>query len=89
MPYTPILDLAQLLNSTLYLIEHTEYPHKGHPALEHVKSALRDALEAIHEVEPLQAEVTGQSIPADSPKANRTAPSEPTPIDSARRNKRP
>ncbi len=55
LPYTPILNIAHILQSTLHLIENTEYPHKGSPALEHVKKALRDALDAIHEVEQLQA----------------------------------
>jgi hypothetical protein len=58
MPYTPILNIRHVLQSTLYLIEHTDYPHKGHAAIEHVKSSLGDALAAIDEVEQLQAEAT-------------------------------
>ncbi len=32
--------MAHMLESTLYLVEHTDDPHKGHAALEHVKRAL-------------------------------------------------
>lgn len=88
MPYTPILNIAHILQSTLYIVEHTDYPHKGSPALEHVKRSLRDALEAIYEVEQLQAEIAGKPI--------TIVPPEPLPIDPAHlpsqdtpRNKRP
>jgi len=67
MPYTPILNIAHVLQSTLYLVEHTEYPHKGHPAIEHVESSLSAAITAIKEVEVLQAEATGQAAPPASP----------------------
>jgi hypothetical protein len=63
MPYSPILNIAHILKSTLYIVEHTDYPHKGHPALDHVKKSLRDAITAIKEVEVLQAETTDKPIP--------------------------
>lgn len=56
VPYTPILNITDILKSTLHLMEHTEYPHKGRPEIEHVKKALRDAIAAIHELEALQAD---------------------------------
>ena len=74
MPYTPILNIAHVLQGTLSLIEHTDYPHKGHPALEHVKSALRNALAAIRELEALQIDATAKHLkafmPSDNPEAN-------------------
>ena len=39
-------------------MEHTEYPHKGHPAIEGVRKCLKNAIAAIHELEPLQAETS-------------------------------
>jgi hypothetical protein len=64
VPYTPILNIAQVLQGTLSLIEHTDYPHKGHPAIEHVKSSLRNALAAIHELDALQADATAKHLKA-------------------------
>jgi len=58
VPYRPILNIAPILKSTLHLIEHTDYPHKGHAAIELVKKALQDAIAAIHELERLQAAVS-------------------------------
>ena len=58
MPYKPILNIAPVLKSTLHLMEHTEYPHKGHPAIEGVRKCLKNAIAAIHELEPLQAETS-------------------------------
>jgi hypothetical protein len=66
VPYTPILDIAPILKSTLDLIERTEYPHKGHPKIEGVRKCLLDAIEAIHELEALQAEYLEQSGRASS-----------------------
>lgn len=60
MPYTPILNIGPILQSTLNLVEHTEYPHKGSPALLHVQKALQDAIAALHELEALQVEATGK-----------------------------
>jgi hypothetical protein len=60
MSYTPIINIVHILESTLYLTEHTDYPHKGHPAIAHVQSALRNAIAAIHELEPLQADAVEQ-----------------------------
>lgn len=60
MPYTPILNIGPILQSTLDLVEHTEYPHKGNPALLHVQKALRDAIAALHELEALQLDATGK-----------------------------
>lgn len=76
MPYTPILNMAHILESTLYLIEHADLPHKGHPALEQVKRSLREALASIKEIEPLQAEAVAKLNPAPAP--------EPIPIDAKR-----
>jgi len=45
-------------------MEHTEYPHKGHPATEGAWKFLKDAIAAIRELEPLQAEVEQPSNPA-------------------------
>lgn len=56
MPYTPILNISDVLKSTLHLMEHTEYPHKGRPEIEHVKESLRNAIVAIRELEVLQAD---------------------------------
>ena len=64
VPYTPILNIAPVLQGTLSLIEHTDYPHKGHPAIEHVKSSLRDALAAIRELDALQADATARHLEA-------------------------
>ena len=73
MPYTPILNIAHVLQGTLSLIEKTDYPHKGHPALEHVKSSLRNALAAIHELDALQADARARHLKAithsDSPES--------------------
>jgi hypothetical protein len=61
VPYSPILNIIPVLESTLHLIERTEYPYKGHPSIETVRRALREAIEAIHELEPLQAATVQQS----------------------------
>lgn len=74
MPYTPILNIATVLKGTLSLIEHTDYPHKGHPAIEHVKSSLREALSAIQEVEALQADATAKHLKAVMPSDNPDRP---------------
>ena len=68
VPYTPILNIEHILQSTLDLMDHTEYPHKNHPAIEHAKQALRDALAAVKEIEDLQALV-------EQPKSPRTVES--------------
>jgi hypothetical protein len=70
MPYTPILNIAQLLQGTLYLIDHTDYPHKGHPAIEHVRTALQNAISAISEIEALQADATERHLKAVMPSDN-------------------
>ena len=62
VPYTPILNITDVLKSTLHLMEHTEYPHKGRPEIEHVKQALRDAIAAIHELEGLQADAVERHL---------------------------
>jgi hypothetical protein len=73
VPYTPILNIVHVLQGTLSLIEKTEYPHKGHPAIEHVKSSLRNALAAIHELDALQEDAIARHLnavmPSDSPKS--------------------
>jgi hypothetical protein len=68
VPYTPILNITDILKSTLHLMEHTEYPHKGRPEIEHVKKSLRDALEAIRELEVLQADAVEHHL-RPSPKS--------------------
>ncbi|HEX5324996.1 MAG TPA: hypothetical protein VFW40_14525 [Capsulimonadaceae bacterium] len=65
MPYTPILNITDVLKSTLHLMEHTEYPHKGRPEIEHVKKALREAIEAIRELEALQADAIERHLRPD------------------------
>jgi hypothetical protein len=70
VPYTPILNIAHVLQGTLSLIEKTDYPHKGHPAIEHVKSSLRNALAAIHELDALQADATAKHLKAVTPSAS-------------------
>jgi len=67
VPYTPILNIAHVLQGTLSLIENTDYPHKGHAAIEHVKSSLRNALAAIHELDALQADATARHLKAVMP----------------------
>lgn len=62
MPYTPILNITDILKSTLHLMEHTEYPHKDRPEIEHVKKTLREAIEAIHELEALQADAVEHQL---------------------------
>jgi len=68
MPYTPILNITDVLRSTLHLMEHTEYPHKGRPEIEHVKITLREAIAAIHELEALQADVIEHGLSQPNPK---------------------
>jgi hypothetical protein len=46
-------------------MEHTEYPHKGRPEIEHVKKALREAIEAIRELEALQADAIERHLRPD------------------------
>jgi len=70
VPYTPILNIAQLLQGTLHLIDHTDYPHKGHPAIEHVRTALQNAIRAISEIEALQAHATERHLKAVMPSEN-------------------
>jgi len=43
-------------------MEHTEYPHKGRPEIEHVKQTLRDAIAAIRDLEALQADAVEHQI---------------------------
>jgi len=62
VPYTPILNITDILKSTLHLMEHTEYPHKGRPEIEHVKQTLRDAIAAIRDLEALQADAVEHQI---------------------------
>lgn len=69
MPHTPILNIGPILQSTLHLVEHTEYPHKNSPALLHVQKALREAIAALHELEALQLEATGKPYtPPNNPR---------------------
>jgi hypothetical protein len=56
VPYKPLIGIGDILNSTLYLMEHTDYPQSGHPALEHLEHALRQAIDAVRELEKLQTE---------------------------------
>jgi hypothetical protein len=62
VPYTPILNITDVLKSTLHLMEHTEYPHKGRPEIEHVKTTLRDAIEAIRDLEALQVDAVEHQL---------------------------
>lgn len=59
MPYTLLLNITDVLKSTLHLIENTEYPYKGRPEMEHVKESLRNAIAAIRELEALEADAVG------------------------------
>lgn len=77
MPYTPILNIGQLLEGTLSLIEHTDYPHKGHPAIEHVKNAFRSAIETIHELDALQADARARNLKAVMPSDDPSPTQEP------------
>lgn len=44
MPYETSIDAVQILRSTLYLLEHAEFPQKHCPVIEEVVLHLRQAI---------------------------------------------
>lgn len=44
MPYESVIDAAQILRSTLYLLEHTQFPEKNSRTIIDVTKQLRTAL---------------------------------------------
>jgi hypothetical protein len=44
MPYETIIDAAQILRSTLYLLEHTDFPEKNSRTIQKVVQQLQAAI---------------------------------------------
>jgi hypothetical protein len=44
MPYETVIDAAQILRSTLHLLEHTQFPEKNSPTIAAVVQQLQAAI---------------------------------------------
>ena len=44
MPYEPVIDAVQILRSTLYLLEHTQFPQKNSQTIRTVVKQLQTAI---------------------------------------------
>jgi len=59
MPYEPVIDAVQILRSTLYLMENTQFPQKNSKTIlavvEQLRTAIADLEVAKHKLEVVLA----------------------------------